>query len=234
MHESRYRMFSTLFDWLLPNRCLICSFKARDYFCSDCLQDLPWVSNACPVCAKEMPSHSKDVCGECLIDPPNFNLMHVLFKYDFPITSLITQLKFGQKLFIANALGILLKEKILTWYTADSWPECIIPVPLHKDRLCERGYNQALEIARPLKSLQIPLNFQIAKRVVATSPQTFLSADARVKNIQHAFVIARPVTYRHVAILDDVVTTGSTVNELSGCLREAGVERVDVWGVARA
>jgi len=113
-------------------------------------------------------------------------------------------------------------------------PEIIIPVPLHRTRLRERGFNQALEIARPIaRSLSIPVDYKSCERVRKTSAQSLLPAAERRKNIKGAFRVTRPIAARHVAILDDVMTTGHTVQELAATLRKAGVERIDVWVVAR-
>lgn len=113
-------------------------------------------------------------------------------------------------------------------------PELILPVPLHVSRLRERGYNQALEIARPLaQALNRPIAMRTCERVRATSPQAGLHANARRRNVRGAFQVKRPLRVRHVAIVDDVVTTGQTATELARALRRAGAVRVDLWAVAR-
>ena len=114
-------------------------------------------------------------------------------------------------------------------------PEVIIPVPLHSSRYRERGFNQSLEIARILsRRLVIPLDYRSCSRIHATQAQTQLDAKERARNLKKAFAITKPLPYTHVAILDDVVTTGATVNELAKMLRQAGVKRIDVWACARA
>ncbi len=113
-------------------------------------------------------------------------------------------------------------------------PEVLVPVPLHRARLAERGYNQALEIARVLsRGLGLPVDHGCCERILATLPQAGLDEGARRRNIRGAFSARRPLSWRHLAILDDVVTTGNTVEELARVLRRAGAARIEVWAVAR-
>jgi ComF family protein len=114
-------------------------------------------------------------------------------------------------------------------------PDCIVPVPLSKKRLRQRGFNQSAELARAVsKNYPIPLNLHAIARGRDTRAQTGLHRQQRLQNIRGAFDQVRAMDAGHVAILDDVVTTGSTVNELARVLKRAGVERVDVWSIARA
>ena len=113
-------------------------------------------------------------------------------------------------------------------------PECIIPVPLHPQRLRVRGFNQALELARIIaKQLNIPLNYSLCQRDKSTPFQSGLSAKQRKQNLKNAFIVTKPHAYKHVAIFDDVVTTGTTVNELAKQLKNSGVETIEVWAIAR-
>jgi len=130
--------------------------------------------------------------------------------------------------------GALLAERVRNNYRDQSFPECIIPVPLHAQRLRERGFNQALELARATaKQLLVPVEWQSCRRIRATPAQSQLLAAQRAANLKNAFQIIKPFRHKHVAIIDDVVTTGHTVTELSKALQRAGVERIDVWCVAR-
>ena len=114
-------------------------------------------------------------------------------------------------------------------------PQLIIPVPLHPSRYRERGYNQTLEIARTLtRRLGIPLDYQSCIRSIATQSQTELTGKERRRNVSRAFAMAKPLNAARVAILDDVVTTGATVNALAKVLRHAGVRQIDVWACSRA
>jgi len=145
---------------------------------------------------------------------------------------LITTLKFRADYKNARLLGLLLAEHLQK--TAEK-PDCILPVPLHKSRYRERGFNQSIEIARTVaKELQIPLDLNSCRRHRDTPHQTALSGKQRRKNMKNAFSIIKPINAQHIAILDDVMTTGSTVHELAAVLKKAGVSRVDVWVCARA
>ncbi len=145
---------------------------------------------------------------------------------------LIHGLKFHAHYPCARLLGEMLGDALSE---VDGKPQCIIPVPLHRSRYRERGYNQATEIARVVsRRLQIPLDLHSCIRAHATQPQSELSSEQRLRNVKKAFAIAKPLKAKHVAILDDVVTTGATVNEMARVLRKTGVERIDIWACARA
>ncbi|MFO1431325.1 MAG: ComF family protein [Candidatus Competibacteraceae bacterium] len=156
--------------------------------------------------------------------------------YKFPVDSLIKSLKFGhqfgRQLAIARLLGEWLGAALQQRQSEP--PQGIIPVPLHPSRLRERGFNQSLELARPVaRCLEVPLLLSQVRRTRRTQPQARLDAAARRSNVRDAFSIHRPIQFGHVAILDDVITTGSTVAEIAGILRKAGVKEIEVWAVAR-
>ena len=147
---------------------------------------------------------------------------------------MITQLKFHHHLIYANLFGALLTKKITLAYQDDRLPELIIPVPLHPSRLCERGFNQALEIAKPIsKKLHLTINTQTCTRRINTLPQSLLPASERKSNIQHAFALIKNTSAKHIALVDDVITTGNTISELANTFKKIGVEKVDVWCCAR-
>ncbi|MEN9916293.1 MAG: competence protein [Pseudomonadota bacterium] len=149
------------------------------------------------------------------------------------IKKMITGLKFQQKLIYAHILGTLLAEKISAQYQDETLPDVIIPVPLHKKRLYERGFNQAIELARPIsKILNIRIDCKSCERVRNTAAQSMLPAKQRSNNVKNAFV-AKQNHGQHIALLDDVMTTGHTLIELSRALYDVGVKRIDVWCCAR-
>jgi ComF family protein len=202
--------------------------------CSACTAALPTIKHACSYCALPLIDVDATVCGVCLRKQPAFDHTIALCYYQQPLEKFISQLKFHRRLEYAKVLGSLLAERLTTFYENKTLPECIIPMPLHRKRLQERGYNQALEIARPIaKRLKLPLNTKHCQRIRATKAQSSLPAHQRRANIFQAFDIAKTLRARHVAIIDDVVTTGSTVAELSQALREVGVEKIDIWCCAR-
>jgi ComF family protein len=172
------------------------------------------------------------LCGRCLSRHPAFDETYAPFIHQGAIRHLIGTLKFGANYKNARLLGMLLAEHLQQ--TAER-PELILPVPLHKSRYRERGFNQAIEIARTVgKELQIPLDLASCRRHRDTPHQTQLTAKKRRKNLKNAFSVIKPIHARHIAILDDVMTTGSTAHELAYVLKKAGASRVDVWVCARA
>lgn len=191
--------------------------------------------HGCPRCS--IPYNHPDtrgVCGDCQQHPPAFQRAIALYHYSPPVDHFIRELKFHRQLGLARLLG----ERLASRLSSESArPDLIIPVPLHRNRLRERGYNQALEIARPLaRVLGVPLDARCLIRKRATPPQAGLSLAARRRNLKDAFVVKHPqaVHGRCVALVDDVMTTGSTVQFASRALRAAGAEEVWVWVVARA
>ena len=171
-------------------------------------------------------------CGHCLDSPPPYEQCIAPFRYAYPIDSLVKAAKFGGQLMLASQLGELLAAALEP--RLEALPECLIPVPLHRQRLTERGYNQSLELARPIaKRFHLLLNLKDCVRIRNTTPQSQLSGRERQLNVRLAFAIQGELKYQHVALVDDVVTTGHTAAELSSELIKAGVERVDIWALAR-
>lgn len=220
-------------DLCYPRRCVLCQGPAsgRD-LCTACAAELPWNEPACPRCAHPLPPGVVGLCGHCQRQPPPFERALAAFRYAYPIDRLLQGLKFHQQLHLAPLLGDLLAERLEA--RADPLPECLIPVPLHRRRLRTRGYNQALELARPLaRRLGLALAPGVVQRLRATRVQSELKARERRANLRGAFRLQGPLAARHVAIVDDVVSTASTVGELARVLKRAGVERVEVWSCAR-
>jgi len=151
-----------------------------------------------------------------------------------PIERLITRLKFHQQLKYAHLLGELLAQRLSKYYQGKRLPDVLIPMPLHRQRLRERGFNQAVEIARPIsRKLDIKIDLESCQRLRATVAQSTLPAAQRKNNIKNAFHINSTLRNHHVAILDDVVTTGHTIIELSRVMKEAGVKDIDIWCCTR-
>ncbi|MFM8332482.1 MAG: ComF family protein [Candidatus Methylumidiphilus sp.] len=222
-------------DWLFPPTCLLCGdagTPGRD-LCPACAAALPFNQPACPRCARPLPFATNLPCGACQRRPPPFERSFALLRHEEPARHLILALKFHARHPCARLLGDLLGDALAG--LADP-PGLIIPMPLHPSRYRERGYNQSLEIARTVgRRLSIPLDTRSCRRVLATPPQTQLgSAEERRRNVRKAFAVVHQPAAGHVAILDDVVTTGATVTALATVLRRAGVGRVDVWACARA
>jgi len=226
---------------LLPEKCLLCqlkqSFNPKTGLCESCTASLPWLHNACPRCALPLPhtTHAATLCGECQNNPSPFQQCHTLFHYQPPINRLISRLKFNQQLLYARVFGQLMAQHMSARYAAKNWPDMLVPVPLHKQRLRERGFNQAQEIARTCaRALKLPINSQQCQRNKHTAHQLGLSAIDRHRNLKKAFTSKPFKPGTCVALIDDVMTTGTTLRELSVCLQQAGCEEIHLWCVARA
>ena len=220
---------------VLPPHCLLCGQAGagqRD-LCAACAADLLRNRVCCPCCALPLEAPAP-LCGECLQAEPPFASACVPFVYAPPLDALLTRLKFGRNLAAGRVLSELWIDAVRG--SPPALPAALIPVPLHGDRLRERGYNQALELARPLaRMFRMALRNDILVRTRATSAQSNLDADARHRNLRGAFEAAPHAALpTHAVLFDDVMTTGTTLRECARTLMRAGVERVDVWAVARA
>lgn len=220
-------------QFIFPQYCLCCDEFIRDgYICTNCDIDLPYLDYACRQCAYPL-AGDKLVCGECLKRKPAFDRTFALFLYKSPIDSMLRQLKFHGQLHYASFFASCFEKAIPEWYHNTALPEMIIPMPLHPKRLRERGYNQAYEICRALKTT-IPKSPKVCARKRYTQPQSELSLIKRRANVSRAFSIIQPIKVRHLAIVDDIVTTANTIEALSQILKQVGVERIDIWSCARA
>ena len=225
---------------LLPPHCLLCDQRSDGVgdLCSGCRADLQRNRICCPRCALPLQTPAP-LCGECLRSAPPFDAAFAPYLYIHPLDLLVTKLKFGRSLAAGRVLSELWLDAISE--RAPPLPDLLVPVPLHTSRLRERGYNQALELARPLAAaLRIPLAAGLLARTKATVAQTNLDARARRRNLRGAFEFhgagahAAELKSAHVALIDDVMTTGTTLRECARVLRGVGVARVDVWAFARA
>jgi ComF family protein len=214
---------------LLPQDCFLCAAPAGDsLLCPGCLAGLPRLPESlCPVCA--LPAPDSHVCGACLKKAPHFDATSAVFRYEFPLDRLIQSLKYAHRLACAGFLGGLLTRVVLPFR-----PDLIIPVPLSPARLAERGFNQALEIARPLgRFLDVQVELDHVHRRRDTSPQATLPWKQRAGNVRHAFECEIDLAGRAVLVVDDVMTTGATLDELAGTLKAHGAGRVENLVVAR-
>lgn len=198
---------------------------------------MPIIANHCPQCARFLPecATQNQKCGMCLNDPPEFDRTYALFPYEPPLPTLITELKFKARLTHARFFADCFLHHIKSsWYVTESLPHIIIPVPLNPLRVRERGFNQAIEMARPIaKKIGISLDITGLKRSKATQAQSGLKAKERKINVLNAFKSETRYDGLIVALLDDVVTTGSTISACAKILKRNGANRVDVWTVAK-
>jgi len=214
-------------DMVFGGSCFICRGEARALLCGACERDLPRLpAERCPRCA--LPSPRSATCGRCLADPPRYDATFAALAYDFPADALVHSLKFRGELALAPFLGSLLLDEVQHDITE------IVPVPLSRARLRERGFNQAVEIARPLaKAAGQRIALELLERARDTPAQFELPWAERRRNVRGAFATTRALLGATVAVVDDVMTTGATLDEIAGVLKGAGAARVVNWVVAR-
>ena len=216
---------------LFGGSCYLCRGAARAILCESCYADLPRIASGpgaerCPRCALASPSGA--VCGRCLTQPPAYDATTAALAYAFPADVLVQALKFRGELALAPLLGNLLAGFV------SERVDCIVPVPLSAARLRSRGYNQALEIARHVASATgTRLAPDACLRSRDTAVQMDLPLTERVRNVRGAFECLRLVGGATIAVLDDVMTTGATLEEVAAALKRAGAARVVNWVVAR-
>lgn len=219
--------------FVLPLRCLLCGAAGADGIdlCADCAAELPRNRSCCMRCALPLATPAQ-LCGECQRRTPPWDAAWAPFRYGWPLDRLESRYKFGADLAAGRVLSTLWRREP----SPIEPPQLLLAVPLHLGRLRERGYNQALELARPLaRDLDVPLRHDVLQRIRRTDAQTELDAVGRRRNVRGAFALRASIALpAHVAILDDVMTTGATLAECAHVLRRAGVSRVDVWALARA
>lgn len=236
-HHVVYDRLASLRRWFLPPACLACgtSLSTDDAFCVPCRAALPRLGPCCVRCAIPLPDTGAErSCGRCLARPPHFDRACAVYRYATPIDRLVQGFKYCRRLDWGRVLGTALIEHLRD---ARELPDAIVPVPLHRRRLRERGYNQSLELARPIgRALDIPVLAFAVRRVRPTPAQAGMNRDQRRRNVRNAFDVVQPhhVLDRHIAIIDDVMTSGHTADALARALKRAGARRISVWVVARA
>lgn len=224
-----------------PFDCILCGENSKGLanFCPTCTEDLPFINQPCQYCGVETSQSPEPFCGSCTLRKPVFNRCIAVMSYASPADKLISQFKFNANFAAGLALGEVLAQKFKHHCECHGYPDAIIPVPLHQRRLQERGFNQALELAKQLSKLTgIPMLDKKLTRIKNTLPQTEIKrARLRKSNLKKAFVctdLPGNAGGKRVALVDDVVTTGATLNEAARALFIAGAERVDCFCVARA
>ncbi len=231
--EVLRRIWPGLHRFVLPLRCLLCGGAGADDIdlCADCAAELPRNRSCCARCALPLAS-SASLCGQCQRRPPPWDGAWAPFRYGWPLDRLESRYKFANDLAAGRVLSTLWQREPCP----NALPQMLLSVPLHRSRLRRRGYNQALELARPLaRALALPMRHDVLQRLRRTEAQTELDAIGRRRNVRGAFALREGVVLPpHVALLDDVMTTGATLAECTRVLKRAGVSHVDVWALARA
>lgn len=231
---SVYARLARTRAWLRAACCPLCGARlahAAD-FCAECERSLPGLTACCPRCATPLEGGlDNPACGACQRRSPPYLAVHAAFHYAPPIDRLIQGAKYGGRLDWLELLGRRLAGHVAVRAAA---VDALVPVPLHRARLRSRGYNQSLELARPLvRQLALPV-CQDLVRVHATLPQAQLSREERRRSVRDAFAVKRELNGARLALLDDVMTSGATVEAATRCLLDAGAASVEVWVVARA
>jgi ComF family protein len=218
-------MREKLASLLFGGSCFLCRGAARTLLCARCYADLPRLERAlCPRCALESPDGA--LCGRCLTHPPAYDATHAALAYDFPADALVHALKFRGELALAPLLAGLLAPKVRA-----AAVDHVVAVPLAAERLKSRGYNQAVEIARHLR--KDVLELALCERTRDASPQIELPYGERQRNVRGAFRCTRSLEGARIAVVDDVMTTGATLDEIARTLKRAGAAHVENWVVAR-
>lgn len=226
---------------LTPKRCVVCQCRADTALClcEPCKQALPTAGAVCRVCGKVLPrvATGLGVCASCRETRGVLSHTMSLYRYSLVVKALISSLKFHDGLAEAHVLGSLLGERLFEWYGSDSHA-ALVPVPLHPTRLQARGYNQALLLAREAARVSgIPVLAHAIQRTRDTRPQSELDGPARRRNLQAAFALCRGTSLSvldRLIIVDDVMTTLSTVKAVAGVLRAGGAQTIDAWSIAVA
>lgn len=218
-----------LLSEILPQTCFICGGPSGAIpVCEHCFVELPPAPDqCCPVCALDSPMG--EICGACLLSPPSFDATHALHPYAFPVRELIHALKFNAYFGVVNVF-----KEALTAAANQFEVDCVVPVPVHPARLAERGFNQAALLAKPVaRALRRPLLLRAIVKDKLAPPQAGLDRDGRLRNLKGAFRAVQRFDGACVLVVDDVMTSGSTLNEVAIALRAAGAQRVENLVVAR-
>ena len=230
-HSSLIAQFT---HWFFFQSCFLCGDPSQQALCESCLADLPYHEHSpfrCPRCAKSTLQRLSIECKDCQSPPPPFSHTQALFSYDYPIDKIIHAAKFQSNFALLNLLGTLMS----THLNLKKRPDVLIPVPLHVKRLRERGYNQSLELAKSIaKYSGLPMNYTACERCRDTPPQSRLPAKQRKMNLKNAFrVFSIEPHWQHIVLIDDVMTTGTTVAELAKEFSKWGIPVIEIWCCAR-
>ena len=229
-----------VYIWSKNNHtCLICDERTGtdECVCNACETELPWLMEQCEICALPLPMDGL-ICGQCQKHPPAFKQVVVPWRYSFPVDTLISRFKHQARWPLGHLLGRLLGHYVQhrLEHAELTRPDCLLPVPMAAKRLRERGYNQALMLARWLSAdLHLEYDAHVLLRPHETQAQQDLDAKTRQRNLRGAFALApgARVLDRHFALVDDVLTTGATAHNLARLLISAGARQVDVYCLAR-
>ena len=224
--------FTTLGHYLTPQFCHLCLNSSPSPLCTQCAKALPLNQQACRTCA--LPMDKQDgICGTCLHSPPPTEKSISVYQYSQDIGFMIRQFKEKHGIYWGKYLSLGLADTLRTAYTNEPMPQAIVPVPIHWIKKILRGYNQTELICATLETELGIKSIKAVKKTHHTRAQHTLSRKERLKNLSSSFAISTPINFEHVAVVDDVVTTGATVSCIAKLLKTQGVKRVDAWSLAR-
>lgn len=233
-------IINSLITRLLPPRCLCCHANLAPaspfWLCEHCHYALPWLGHACEVCALPLADHATTVCGRCLQQPPTFSSSSIPFRYAYPLDKLILNFKFNRGFTSGRLLSQLMIDFLRHEYQYQPLPDLLVPVPLHWWRRVTRGFNQSELLAKDLSNaLGIPLIYCSRRHQQQTQKES--NKRTREQNLRDAFLINHQlrsrIQGRHLAVVDDVMTTGATAREFSNSLIAKGAASVVIWAIAR-
>jgi ComF family protein len=236
-----HKSLQFIFNSLLNQRCACCQGHLhtdhRLALCNNCHFALPWLNHCCSVCALPLDS-SAQICGKCLLTQPAFASSNIPFRYDYPLNHLILDFKFKHHFARGKVLSQLLTDFLQDAYKDQPLPDALIPVPMYRWRRFQRGFNQSELLVRDIaRSLRIKAHYNLCRRNQHVQSQKDSGKQARLDNLKNAFEIninqQSLIAEKHLALVDDVVTTGSTVDQLSKLLLRNGAASVVVWALAR-
>jgi len=216
------QIINNLLDLILPNYCVLCdhNIKSDDYnLCNTCTSNLPTQNNTCFKCAISLTNTTDKICGKCQYNPPPWNFAIAPYEYNEQIKFIISSFKYRQHIYLGKTLAKRFIKNLPNSYLK---PDLLIPVPLHKKRIAMRKFNQSQQIAKHIgKDLAIKVSVSCCYRVINTPQQAKLNYQQRKDNIKDAFIIKRPemITNKHIAIVDDVYTTGATLEVISKLIK---------------
>ncbi|MBI5683320.1 MAG: ComF family protein [Deltaproteobacteria bacterium] len=232
-------ILNSLLDIIAPHVCHICGRRADSYLCKDCVQGINLINDGfCTICGIPFISKASSlhVCGRCIKKKPKFTMARSIGIYEDVLMDAVHKLKYNGKTSLAKPLGLLMAEKLSSAFSLEPKAFLIVPVPLHKKRLKERGFNQSLLLAREVaKTHHIHLDYLNFKRIRYTEPQINLKDKDRLKNVKGAFSVKDALIFKgkKILLIDDVYTTGATVTECVKVLKKAGAKTVHVFTLAR-
>ncbi len=223
---------------LFAQDCVLCGATSDEAIvCAACAADLLRLpAEVCPRCAQ--PTPRGETCGRCLAHPPAFDAAHAVYRYAFPLDRLIQSFKYGHRLALAPYFGSQLAALAASpgaLLNSEAPADVIVPLPLHGERLRQRGLNPALELARPVaRALRVPIDATSCRRTRDTAAQADLAWRERIANVRNAFSCSADYSGRHIVLVDDVMTTGASLDECARTLKLHGAARVSALVLARA